>query len=207
VNKQVRELEAEWEKLASARKRQLELYKKTGLRGHARLAAEIGKKMKRVRTKIKKAEEMPTWKLAWAARFVAKWEGLLLTSYLDTIASPPVWTIGYGHTGPDVGPGQKISKARALVLLTRDLRTAARAVARDVSVPLTTRQRIALISIYFNVGAGAMGASTLVRKLNAKDYHGAADEFLQWDHAGGVVVQGLLNRRRAERWMFLHSGR
>lgn len=147
------------------------------------------------------------WSLLWAARFVAKWEGLLLTAFLDTIASPAVWTIGYGHTGPDVHAGQTISRARALELLTQDLRSAARAVRDNIHVKLSVRQRIALISLAFNCGPGAVSGSTLQRKLNARDYKGAADEFLKWSHAGGVVVQGLLNRRREERWMFLHSKR
>lgn len=144
------------------------------------------------------------WKLAWAARFVAKWEGFLPDAYLDTIAEPDVWTIGYGHTG-GVRPGQHISKARALVLLTRDLRTATRAVKQNIHVKLTKRQRIALISLAFNCGSGAVDGSTLQRKLNAGNYRAAANEFLKWSHAGGVVVEGLLNRRKAERWMFLHS--
>lgn len=147
---------------------------------------------------------MKSWSLMWAARFVAKWEGLLQHAYLDTIASPPVWTIGYGHTGSDVHAGQFVTKRRALKLLTRDLRDAARAVNQNIHVRLAVRQRIALISLVFNCGPGAVAGSTLQAKLNARDYKGAADEFPKWSHAGGVVVQGLLNRRREEKWMFEH---
>lgn len=146
------------------------------------------------------------WNLSWAARFVAKWEGWLPTAYLDTIASPAVWTIGYGHTG-GVREGQRWSKAKGLMVLTRDLRSAASAVNRSIRVKLTARQRIALISLAFNCGPGAVEGSTLQRKLNDGNYLGAANEFLEWSHAGGVVVQGLLNRRREERWMFLHNDR
>lgn len=164
------------------------------------------------RPKVRKAPKGPiVWKLSWAARFIAKWEGWLPTAYLDTIASPAVWTIGYGHTSaagpPSVHPGQRISETRGLVILTRDIRGAARAVNRSIRVKLTARQRIALISLAFNCGSGAVEGSTLQRKLNAGDYLGAANEFLEWSHAGGVVVQGLLNRRREERWMFLHNDR
>jgi lysozyme len=146
------------------------------------------------------------WKLSWAARFVAKWEGWLPNAYLDTIASPPVWTIGYGHTG-GVKPGERWSKAKGLRVLTRDLRSTARAVDRSVRVKLTVRQRIALISLVFNCGPGAIEGSTLQRKLNTGNYIGAANELLEWSHAGGEVIPGLLNRRREERWMFLHSNR
>ena len=146
------------------------------------------------------------WSLLWAARFVAKWEGFLSTAYLDRIASPPVWTIGYGHTG-DVHEGQTVSKAQARRILADDLRGAARAVAKAVKVPLSVRQRIALISIVFNVGPGALDDTHLINDLNAKRYKAAADRFLEWNHAGGVVVEGLTRRREAERWMFLHDGK
>jgi lysozyme len=142
--------------------------------------------------------------MIWAARFVAKWEGFLDHAYLDTIASPAVWTIAYGHTGKDVHAGMHVSKREGLRLLSHDLRMAARAVKEGIHVKLAVRQRIALISIAFNCGAGAVVGSTLAAKLNAGNYQGAADCFLEWDHAGGEVVEGLKRRREAERWMFLH---
>lgn len=154
------------------------------------------------------------WSLLWAARFVAKWEGFLPRAYLDTIASPPVYTIGYGHTGPitvngvkrPIRAGDVITKREAKRLLADDLREAAKAVARSVYVHLTVRQRIALISFVFNLGPGVLSGD-LLRDLNAGRYRKTADRMLEYDHAGGVVVQGLLNRRRAERWLFLHNGR
>lgn len=146
------------------------------------------------------------WSLLWAARFVAKWEGFLARAYLDTIADPSVWTIGYGHTG-DVHPGETITKREARQLLANDLRTAARAVERNIHVRLSVRQRIALISLAFNCGEGAVNGSTLQRELNRKNYRKAANCFLDWVHAGGEVVQGLVNRRKQERWMFLHTKR
>jgi len=164
--------------------------------------------------KLKRYDEKPTerrapkgkvrWRLSWAARFVAKWEGWSPVAFLDTIASPPVPTAGYGHTGPDVHVGERWSKAKGLLVLTRDLHTAARAVSRSIKVRLAVRQRIALISLVYNCGPGAVEGSTLQRLLNAGEYLAAANEFLEWSHAGGVVVQGLLNRRREERWLFVH---
>lgn len=142
------------------------------------------------------------WSLLWPAKFVARWEGFISHAYLDTIASPPVWTIGYGHTG-GVQSSQVVTRAEAKRLLAQDLRTAAQAVARLIDVPLTTRQRMALISFTFNCGVGALEESTLRRKLNAGDYRGAADELLRWNKAGGVEIWGLTRRRRAERKMFL----
>lgn len=142
------------------------------------------------------------WSLLWAARFVARWEGFLPTAYLDTIAVPAIYTIGYGHTG-DVHAGERVTKAQALRLLSSDLRVAARAVRQGIHVRLSVRQRMALISLAFNCGGGAVIGSTLAAKLNARNYKGAANCFLEWDHAGGVEIEGLKNRREAERAMFL----
>jgi len=144
------------------------------------------------------------WRLSYAARFVAKWEGWMPESYWDSLGS--VWTIGYGHTG-GVNPGEVWSKAKGLAVLTRDLHTAARAVSRNIKGKLAIRQRIALISLAYNCGPGAVEGSELQAKLNARNYLGAANEFLEWSHAGGAVVQGLLNRRREERWLFLHPNK
>jgi len=73
-----------------------------------------------------------------------------------------------------------------------------------------------LVSILFNVGPGAKGEkdgiivlsngqpSTLLTKLNAKDYAGAADEFPRWCHgAGNTPLGGLITRRGRERALFL----
>lgn len=200
----IAKLERRWRELSDARARQKRLLRWTGDRGHGRRAAQLGREMHSLRESIDKLKAQPNWKLAWAARFVAKWEGLRLTTYLDAVGVP---TIGWGHTGPDVHMGMTISRARAMQLLVMDLREAAAAVSRLVKVPITVRQRIALISFAFNCGIGALEESTLLRKLNAKDYQGAADEFLKWDHAGGSRLLGLTRRRRAERWLFLHSHR
>lgn len=145
------------------------------------------------------------WSLLWAARFVAKWEGFIPHAYLDTIASPPVWTIGYGHTH-GVRSGQVVTETEARKLLAADLRDAARAVVSKVKVKLTVRQRIAVISAVFNNGPGLLEGTHFVEALNAKRYTEAANRLLEWDHAGGVVVEGLRNRREAERWLFLHDG-
>lgn len=145
------------------------------------------------------------WSLLWAAKWISRWEGYTPYPFWDTIAYPPVLTAGYGHTGADVVVGQYWSKAKAVRVLARDCRSAAKAVNRSIRVPLTVRQRMALISGAFNNGPGFVEGSTLQRKLNARDYRGAADEILRWDKAGNPPspVWGLTRRRRAERRMFL----
>lgn len=153
------------------------------------------------------------WSNLWPARFIGRWEGLLLKAYLDTIASPPVWTIGYGWTGKirdrisgklrPIRAGDRISPAYASRLLARGLKQALRDVNRLVKVPISVRQRMALMSLWWNIGPGAFASSTLLRVLNERRYQDAADHFLDWRFAGGVEIEGLVNRRRAERRMFL----
>lgn len=76
-------------------------------------------------------------------------------------------------------------------------------VLKVVRVKLTQGQFDALVSFTYNLGARSLSTSTLLRKLNAGDYAGAADEFLRWNKAGGKVLNGLTRRREAERALFL----
>ena len=125
-------------------------------------------------------------------------EGLRTTAYQDPVG---VWTIGYGHTGT-AKPGQKITEAQAEQLLRQDVGWAQDAVRKNVKVPLTQGQFDALVSFTFNAGAGALGRSTLLKKLNAGDYAGAQAEFGKFVHAGGRVLPGLVRRRNEEAQMF-----
>jgi len=60
-----------------------------------------------------------------------------------------------------------------------------------------------LVSLSYNIGLAAFRGSPLLRKLTAGDYQVAADQFPAWNRAGNRVVQGLVNRRAAERALFL----
>ena len=130
---------------------------------------------------------------------IKSFEGLRLNSYLDAVGG---WTIGYGHTRT-AGPGQRISLAQATALLREDVSTFEKAVTRAVQVPITANQYAALVSFAYNVGVGALNSSTLLRRLNAGDTYGAANELLRWNRAGGRVLAGLTRRREAERTLFL----
>lgn len=130
-------------------------------------------------------------------------EGLRLKAYPDPATGGEPWTIGVGHTGPDVYPGMVISADQADDMLRRDLEKFERGIERLVTVPLTQNQFDALVSLTFNIGLGNFGGSTLLRKLNARDYNGAADEILRWNRAAGKVMPGLTRRREAERNQFL----
>lgn len=138
-------------------------------------------------------------------------EGFSERAYPDPGSSNglPV-TIGYGSTRDEDGRpfrlGDTITRERADELLRREVAETERQVAAYVSVPLTQPQFDALCSFAYNVGVGAFGKSTLLRKLNAGDYAAAADELLRWDKNDGQVMPGLARRRRAERELFLSGG-
>jgi lysozyme len=126
-------------------------------------------------------------------------EGLRLTAYQDQVG---VWTIGYGHTGRDVTPGLTITKDQANGLLHKDVQVPVQTINNSVKVALSQNQFDALVSFIYNLGTGSFLSSTLLKKLNTGDYTGAAQEFLRWNRAGGVVVQGLTNRRTKEMQLF-----
>lgn len=130
-----------------------------------------------------------------------QYEGLRLTTYLDVRGIP---TIGYGHTGHDVVPGMSITAAQAEVLLRSDILAAAHCVQSAVTLQtLNQHQFDALVDFTFNVGRTNFLTSTLLKRVNAGDMNGAADEFLRWNKAGGRVFDGLVRRRTGERALFL----
>lgn len=125
-------------------------------------------------------------------------EGCELTAYRDAAG---VLTIGYGDTG-DVVEGQTITEEEAEARLASRLPYFERSVEGMVKVPLSQGQFDALVDFVYNLGSEALRASTLLRKLNAGDYAGAAAEFPRWVRAGSAVLPGLVKRRAAERAMF-----
>ncbi len=133
-----------------------------------------------------------------------RFEGLELEAYQDIAG---IWTIGYGHTGPDVKPGQRISEREAENLLRQDLRPREQAVERLTNVDLNQNEFDALVSFVYNVGIEAYRGSTARRRLNKGDRLGAADALTWWNKAtvGGVLrpVTGLTRRRASERALFL----
>ena len=136
---------------------------------------------------------------ASGVHLIKSFEGLRLKAYQDAVG---VWTIGYGTTR-GVKPGQEISEAQAEALLKADLNRFEQAVNQAVRVSINDNQFAAIVSFTYNVGAGAMRSSTLLRKLNRRDTYGAANEFPRWNRAGGRVLAGLTRRRNAERALFL----
>ena len=93
-----------------------------------------------------------------------QFEGLRLTAYPDPGTGGAPWTIGYGHTGPDVHPGLTITQQQAENLLARDIQTASDAVNRLVKYHLKQEEFDALVDFTYNCGAGNLKISTLLKK-------------------------------------------
>jgi lysozyme len=111
-------------------------------------------------------------------------------------------TIGYGTT---MKPGEftSVTKEQAEALLRKSIVGFERSIKKLVTVPLSQNQYDALVSFTYNVGAGALKRSTLLKKLNSGDYTGAADELLRFTKSNGKVLEGLEKRRQKERTLFL----
>lgn len=131
---------------------------------------------------------------------IEQFEGCSLSAYQDSVG---VWTIGYGHTGPDVHPGLVITQAQAQALLLRDVASAEAEVSDSVEIMLTPNEFSALVSFVFNMGAAAFRGSTMLTLLNQGNVLAAAQEFDRWVYAGGTELPGLVRRRAAEKALFL----
>lgn len=130
---------------------------------------------------------------------VAKYTGL----------SGAPWTIGYGSTGADIGPNTVWNLAQVRARYATQSAEFMAEVDAAVKVPISPMQLAMLTSLAYNIGVGKPGGkgglinSTLLRKLNAGDYIGAADQFPAFKFAQGKIMPGLVKRRAAERANFL----
>ena len=114
-------------------------------------------------------------------------------------------TIGYGHLIREEERFNIIAEQEAEKILRNDVSYAASAVRRNVKVDLTQGQYDALCSFVYNLGEGNLRKSTLLKKLNSRDYNGASHEFGRWVYGNGKKLKGLENRREAETKMFLEK--
>ena len=135
---------------------------------------------------------------------ICEFEGKRLAAYDDGVG---VWTIGFGTikypNGVRVKKGDTCTLEQAKEYMRHDLIEFEHTVNRSVKVQLNQNQFDALVSLAYNIGSNAFKSSTLVKKLNAGDYQGAADQFNAWVNAGGKRMQGLVSRRDREKLLFL----
>lgn len=125
----------------------------------------------------------------------------LVEAYPDPASGGAPWTIGWGATGPDIGPGTVWTQAECDARLERDLVRYAADVSQAIGEAATTQNQFdALVSFHYNTGA--IGRATLTRKHVAGDHAGAVREFARWNRAGGRVLRGLTRRRAAEAGLY-----
>jgi len=129
---------------------------------------------------------------------IKKFEGCELDSYKDAVG---VWTIGYGHT-KNVKEGMTISKEQADNMLLNELDEYCEYVEKAVDVTLKQCEFDALVAWTYNLGPTNLNKSTMLKKLNNKEYQDVPHEIKRWNKAGGKVLQGLVRRREAESLLF-----
>ena len=121
----------------------------------------------------------------------------LVEAYPDPGTGGAPWTIGWGATGADIGPGTVWTRSECDARLAIDVARHAADVVRALGdAPTTQAQFDALVSFHYNTGA--IGRATLTRKHLAGDFAGASLEFMRWNRAAGRVMAGLTRRREAE---------
>lgn len=135
---------------------------------------------------------------------VRQFEGMKLKAYL---CPANVWTIGAGNTfyenGVKVKRGDIISLTEAEKLLHHTLESFASQIIVNIRHPLTENQFGALVSFSYNVGVNAFKGSTLLKKINLNPHDDSIGlEFMRWTRAKGVVLPGLVTRRKAEKDLY-----
>jgi lysozyme len=129
---------------------------------------------------------------------IKEFEGLELHAYNCSAGVP---TIGYGHTG-GVEIGDTITPEEAQDYLLYDLELFERAVNSSVTVALTQNMFDALVCWTYNLGAGSLRSSTLLKVLNEGKYDEVPAQIKRWDKCNGQPLKGLTRRREAEAKLF-----
>jgi lysozyme len=121
----------------------------------------------------------------------------LIEAYPDPGTGGAPWTIGWGTTGPDIGPGTVCTQEQCDARLVRDVKRHAAEVAKALGKAATTQAQFdALVSFHYN--KGAIARATLTERHRAGDHVAAMEEFARWNCAGGRVLKGLVRRRQAK---------
>jgi lysozyme len=128
-------------------------------------------------------------------QFIEDREGVRLVAYQDVKG---IWTIGVGHTGPEVKKGLIWTTEQVSQALQDDLKEVQECIYKNIKYPISQNQYDALCSFIFNVGIDAFAKSTILKKINAGDLAGAGNEFDRWN-----IPQQIIGRRMKEKALFL----
>jgi lysozyme len=140
---------------------------------------------------------------ATGIELIMYFEGFRAEPYVDAAGK---MTIGYGHM---IKPGEyftELDKEEAKKLLQQDVELAEAAIKRHVQVELTPNQFSALVSLVYNIGPTAFKNSTLLKKINSRDFEASALEIVRWTKVNGREFDGLVNRRYSEHVLFKRVG-
>lgn len=141
-------------------------------------------------------------------QLIKGFEALRLNAYRDQAG---IWTIGWGHTGPEVHAGMTCTREQAQAWFDRDndaAESVVNALDRKREHGLTQAQFDALVSFEFNTGALSNRRNTITRAVIACRDGEVDDEMLRWNKITDpvtkkkVVSAGLKRRRLAEADMF-----
>jgi len=130
---------------------------------------------------------------------LTQFEEVRTEAYLDPIGIP---TVCAGIT-KGVHLGDRFTERECSEKLNEEVSQIGRTIGACVTAEVTQGQYDSLLILSYNIGEGAFCRSTLVRKLNAGDCLGAAQQFKRWDMAGGKHLRGLQRRRAAEAAEFI----
>lgn len=121
-------------------------------------------------------------------------------AYPDPGTGAEPWTIGWGSTGPEVKKDTVWTKKQAEASLDGHLLHFCVGVLKLSPLLLQEppRRLAAIISFAYNCGLRNYQISTLRKRVNNKDWDGAAEEIVKWNKAAGRVLTGLTRRRQAE---------
>lgn len=129
---------------------------------------------------------------------IKRFEGCRLTAY-KAVSTEKYWTIGYGHYGSDVKQGQTITQAQADAFLKADCASAEKAVNSYSKYNWNQNQFDALVSFTFNCGSGNL--KTLLNN-GQRTIAEISSKITAYNKSSGKVLQGLVNRRAAEKELF-----
>lgn len=142
-----------------------------------------------------KRKAIPAAVLAALVTLVGTWEGLRTTAYQDIVG---VWTVCHGYTH-GVKKGDSYTPAECKTQLAQELTSVYGQVSKCFKRQLSAGEEVAITSLAYNVGVSATCKSTALRLMNEGKRQQGCDALLSWRFAGGKEVEGLLNRRKAER--------
>ena len=117
-----------------------------------------------------------------------------------------LYSIGLGH---QIQPNELylmtalLNDQQVLEIFKKDIEEIRSSMNKVIKVPINKNQQLALLSLRYNIGGPAFDKSTLLRRLNERNYSDAAMRFAEWRLSEGKINQGLVNRRERERQLFV----